>query len=289
MNTVEFGFRSNGGENAHARTGGILAVGSSFTAGSEVADEETWSAQLEQLIGVPVNNAGEGGHVADQIIMRAEQLLPVIHPHTIVVDLIADNIVGAGYSSYGWPKPYFTIEDSALVAHNQPVPTLPMLPPDQSRLKPILSRSILVDRFMAAFFFDYWFTSEKSGLVRIDTDVIGVTCRLLDRLKAQTDAAGVRLILYVQQASSHIMSTPREAEQSVQVKACAHAAAIEVIDEYASLKGLYDRDPDGLRAYYMKEADGTFGHKSPFGNLQVAKLIAAALKEKPMEHVSTAR
>jgi hypothetical protein len=32
-----------------AKAAGVLAVGSSFTAGSGVSDEETWPAQLEQL------------------------------------------------------------------------------------------------------------------------------------------------------------------------------------------------------------------------------------------------
>src|SRR4051812_10167319 len=51
LNTLEFGLRSNGPGNTHARRGGILAVGSSFTAGSEVKDEESWPAHLERLTG----------------------------------------------------------------------------------------------------------------------------------------------------------------------------------------------------------------------------------------------
>jgi hypothetical protein len=289
FNTIEFGFRSNGVEGAHVRTGGVLAVGSSFTAGSEVTDAETWSAHLERLIDAPVNNAGQGGHNADQIIMRAEQLLPTIRPEVVVVDLIPDNVVGAGYSSYGWPKPYFTLQDGLLVAHNQPVPTVPEAPRDGSALKAIFSRSILVDRFMAAFFSDYWFSSGRSGFVQTDADAIGVTCRLLDRLKVQTNAAGVRLILYLQYASSHIISTPQQAIQSAKVKECAEASAIEVIDEFSSLKTLYTRDPEGLRAYYVKETDGTLGHKSSLGNLQVAKMIEAALKEKPIKRLLPSR
>jgi len=51
FNTLQHGFRSNGGPDAEVRPGGVLAVGSSFTAGSEVNDDETWPAHLRQLTG----------------------------------------------------------------------------------------------------------------------------------------------------------------------------------------------------------------------------------------------
>ena len=69
FNTLDYGIRSNGGPDAKVEPGGVLAVGSSFTVGSGVRDVETWPAQLQQLTGWNVNNAGEGGYQADQIIL----------------------------------------------------------------------------------------------------------------------------------------------------------------------------------------------------------------------------
>jgi hypothetical protein len=66
----------------------VLAVGSSLTVGSGVSAVEAWLAQLQQLTGPSVNNAGEGGYRADQIILLGEQLLPLFQPRVLVVDLI---------------------------------------------------------------------------------------------------------------------------------------------------------------------------------------------------------
>jgi hypothetical protein len=279
FNTLEYGFRSNGRGQHQVLAGGVLAVGSSFTAGSEVSDDETWPAHLQQITGWNVNNAGQGNYVADQIIMNGENLLPLIHPQVLVVDLIPDNIVGVGYSAYGWPKPYYTIGDNELVAHNQPVPRTPEPGTDRDRfgLKPLLGHFAVVDQFMVAFFADSWFSSDGSSFTTVKNDAVEVTCRLLARLKQKTDASHTALILYLQFAGSHIMSAPHEADQSVAVGNCARGLHIATIDEYAQLRGVFEKAPDALRKYYQIEPDGSTGHKSSFGNMEVAKSVAAAI------------
>ena len=281
FHTLEYGFRSNGGMHNKVLPGGVLAVGSSFTAGSEVNDDETWPAHLEQITGWNVNNAGNGAFVADQIIMNGERLLAIIHPQVLVVDLIPDNIVGASYTAYGWPKPYYTVEHDELVAHNQPVPTHPEPGADRDRfgIKPFLGHFAAVDQFMAAFFADSWFSSDGTSFATVNNDPVDVTCRLLARLKQKTDADHVALILYLQFAGSHIISAPREADQSVGVGRCARNAHIVTIDEYAQLRGVFEKDPNALRRYYQTEQDGSTGHKSSFGNMEVAKAVAAAIND----------
>ena len=110
-------------------------------------------------------------------------------------------------------------------------------------------------------------------------DPVDVTCRLLARLKQKTDAAHVALILYLQFAGSHIISAPREAEQSLGVGRCARNAHIATVDEYAQLRDAFEKDPASLRKYYQVEADGSTGHKSSFGNMEVAKKVAAAIND----------
>ena len=51
---------------------------------------------------------------------------------------------------------------------------------------------------MAAFFADFWFTSDGNNFVTVSTDEVGVTCRLLQRLKQKADAADGRLVFYLQ-------------------------------------------------------------------------------------------
>jgi hypothetical protein len=65
------------------------------------------------------------------------------------------------------------------------------------------------------------------------------------------------------------------------VKECAESFGIQVADEFARLKSVYERNPEELRTYYVKETDGSTGHKSSFGNFQVAKLIQDTVNDRP--------
>jgi hypothetical protein len=310
LNTLDYGFRSNGNAETRVQPGGVLAVGSSFTVGSEVNDDQSWPAHLQQLTGWNVNNAGQGGYQADQIVLLAEQLLPLIRPQAIVVDLIPDTIIGTGYASSGWPKPYFTIENDELVIHNSPVPQNTANASDRVGIKWFLGHFAALDRFMAAFFANFWFTADGSSLVTVTTDEVGVTCRLLARLKQKTDAADVRLLLYLQYGGLEVVDSNRVAtsgwlfkqtrwakskirafllglppgapnwdEASQRVGICARDLGINTIDELPALRAVYDRNPPDLHKYYQIEPDGSMGHKSAFGNRDVAERIAASIGE----------
>ncbi len=316
FNTLDYGFRSNGDADAKVLPGGVLAVGSSFTAGSEVFDDQSWPAHLQQLTGWNVNNAGQGGYQADQIVLLAEQLLPLIRPQVVVADLIPGTVIGTGYASYGWPKPYFTIENGELAIHNSPVPQSQTADSDRRGIKWYLGHSAVLDQFMAAFFANLWFTADGSSFLTVETDEVGVTCRLLARLKQEVDAANARLVLYLQYgapevvdgsriaATARISSTgvfydmkrrmkdklkaillrtppgsPNWHDASQQVGACAQGLGIKTVDELVALRSVFERNPDDLRKYYQIEPDSSMGHKSSFGNMEVAKLVAAAISQ----------
>jgi hypothetical protein len=306
FNTLDYGFRANGPTNTKVVPGGVLAIGSSFTVGSGVSDSETWPAQLQELTGWNVNNAGQGGYQADQIILLGEQLLPLIHPQVLVVDLIPGTIIFTGYASAGWPKPYFTIERGNLVAHNSPVP-LRRTSSGEADIRSYLGHSAAINKFMAAFFTDFWFNSDGNEFVTVATDEVGVTCRMLERLKQKADAAQVRLLLYLQYPGTEIMdgseaatagtlfrlqrwikgkvrplmlNTPPGApdwqESAILVGQCAREMHIATVDEFAALRTLYEMNRDEWRKYYLIE-NGTPVHKSALGNLDVAKRISAAI------------
>jgi hypothetical protein len=189
-------------------------------------------------------------------------------------------VVGVSYSSYGWPKPFFTVTDGRLVGHNQPVPKIHEPDDDKFGLKSILGHSIMVDRVMMAFFNDFWFSSGESKFTRLDADEVEITCLLIERLKKQTDAAHVRLILYLQYGGGNITSGHPQAMQSIGVKKCAERLGVEVIDEFGVLKATYERSPDEFRSNYVRQPDGATGHKSSFGNLEVARRIKGFLTDQ---------
>jgi hypothetical protein len=308
FHTLDYGIRSNGRTNSKVEQGGVIAVGSSFTVGSGVTDSETWPAQLQQLTGWNVNNAGQGGYQADQIILIAEQLLPLIRPQVLVVDLIPDTIMFTGRASSGWAKPYFTIANGNLVAHNSPVPHGDGRHRGRFDIRSFLGHSAAVNTFMATFFANFWFTSEGNSFINISTDEIGVTCRLLERLKKESDAAGVTVLLYLQYSGAEVIHGSRIAtggklynlerrikeklipfvldfppgaptwhDASEGVSECALGLGITTVDELPLLRAVYETNPAALRKYYQVEGNGVFGHKSPFGNAEVARLVAAAI------------
>ena len=136
---------------------------------------------------------------------------------------------------------------------------------------------------MAAFFADLWFSSDGTSFARVNNDVVDVTCRLLARLKQRTNDDGVRLILYLPFGGSNVKSSPWEAPQSVRVGECARAMDIPTVDEFAKLRAIFEKEPDKLRSYYQVEADGGTGHKSPFGNLEVVRLIQPVIAKFGIE------
>jgi hypothetical protein len=83
--TINYGIRKNNLSDSTPRIGGILAVGDSYTFGSGVNDGETWPAQLEHILGMPVVNASAGGWGIDQQVLRYEQLTPIVKPKIAIV------------------------------------------------------------------------------------------------------------------------------------------------------------------------------------------------------------
>lgn len=286
FHTINYGIRRNGPNDDHVRTGGVLVAGASFTAGSEVEDEETWPAQLESLIQQPVVNGGEGGFGADQIVLRAEELLPIVRPTVLVVDLVSDNITTSGYSYSGYPKPYFTIVNDQLVLHNSPVPHYrPLASPKFDFLKDVLAYSYVVDRIMATYFRDYWYSSTGAKFERIANDDVEVTCRLLQRLKKKAKEQNIRTVISMQYGGNYVGDTKARTAPVVLVEECARSFGFQVVDEFDYLRNLLTSDPAAFARHYVMGANGLYGHKSVFGNRQIAAMISQALAEPAPEEI----
>ena len=53
---------------------------------------------------------------------------------------------------------------------------------------------------------------------------------------------------------------------------------IATVDEFASLREIYEKAPNEYRQYNQIEPNGQTGHKSPFGNLQAAKALEPVIR-----------
>jgi len=281
-NTLEHGVRRNGSERS-VRPGHILAVGDSFTEGWDVDDDEAWPAQLEVLSGIPVVNAGVGGYGTDQIVLRAEQLLPVVRPHTLIVGMLSFDIHRTGHAAYGASKPWFTVQRGELVYH-------PPSPPE-ARAKPTTWLSIkwavrdlfahfaVIDFIMARLDQDFWYGGEKREYVKANNDPVQVTCLLLERLKKQADAMQVRTLLFMQYYALDVIEKDQQPADARQVMTCAGQAGYEVVDHFASLRVLARSNANAMRDYYIVEEDA-FHHMSEQGNEHAAALLLRALRRE---------
>ena len=277
--TLDYGFRRNFGE-TQVRTGNILAVGDSFTEGfDEVDDANTWPAHLEKITGTPVVNAGVAGYATDQIILRAEQVLPIVKPKTLIIGFTEVDIYRAALSEAGAPKPYFTTENDALVYH----PPGPLESGQKEGLvgkgvRAVLGYSALSNHLFSRLAPAFWYPLEASLYEEVENDPIDVTCRLLARLKQQTDDSQIRLLLFLQYGGELVLEEPVIIPDMVKITECSRKVGIQVVDQFAPLKALTRSNPDLVEQYYTLD-DEDFGHMTPKGNEHAAQVLAGALKE----------
>lgn len=280
-NTLEHGIRRNFGETT-LRPGAILAVGDSYTEGWEVSDAETWPAQLERLLGRAVLNAGVGGYGTDQIILRAEALLPVVRPMVLIVGFLEFDIYRAAHTHFGAPKPHFTLEGGELRYH-PPAPLEAKRPAgwlarSGNRLRDALGYSALASHLLSRLAPGYWYGPDGPEIRRADNDPVAVTCALLARLNARAVRDGIRLQLFMQHYALAIIESDRPSENARRVTECARGLGIAVVDQFAPLRRIAAADPNALWRYYMAK-DEMFTHMSPAGNAHAAELLAKALAQ----------
>ena len=281
--TIEHGIRTNFGETA-IRTGGILAVGDFFTEGWEVKDHESWPAVLERLTRAPVLNGGVGGYGTDQIVLRAERLLPVIKPKILIVGFLEQDIFRAGHSVFGAPKPYFTLENGELRYHPpkliEPRPSNTALATIAYGIREALGYSAAADYLFARLNPNYWYSDGMQDLYnRVGIDEVAVTCALLKRLKAQTDRDRIRTMLFMQYYAPLVLSSDKPSLNAQGVMDCARTMDIRVVDQFASLRAMVRAGPATVMRDYYWFYDDIYGHMTAKGNEHAASLIYPALHD----------
>lgn len=283
LSTMEYGIRRNGLGDDRMRTGGVLVSGSSFAGGAEGNDDEAFPSLLETLIKKPVVNGSIGGFGTDQSVLRAEELLPIVKPETLIIDIAVGNITITSFSVNGRPKPYFLIEDGRLVLHNTPVPKAQ---PTKNKslldtLKPYAGYSFAIDRLMATLAPDAWYSDGSSKYARVNNDGVTVTCLLLEKLRHQAKDIGARMLMTVQYGSTEIASLAQRPYEIMLVEECARDLNIGVLDEFEIMKKTYEENRADFASQFVPNPGGVLGHKSRYGNLKVAERIATALPTLP--------
>ncbi len=263
------GTREQNRDGPRATGPAIIAFGDSMTEGYGVGNDETWPAHLERLTGRRVLNAGVRGYGLDQMVQRAERMVPAIRPSTVVLAFIADDISRTALSvrdSKG--KPYFVPEGEGLGLRNVPVQAA-----GRSSLmtaaRQVLGYSHLFNRMVAFLGVQQsWHGSE----VGTGVDPFIVSCRLMDRLSAlvkRERADALVVALPEQGVFFDVKAAAGQHQALTQVLGCAAKAGLPTLDTRAAFETEnVGRDVD---TYYAMM------HFTDRGNAVAARSIAAAL------------
>ena len=261
------GLRSTGASPAGSLAP-ILAVGDSFTFGDEVNDAETWPSQLQRLTGRPVLNAGVSGYGFDQIVLRAEALVPLYRPEAVVVAFIADDIRRTEMRRlWSADKPYFDIDGNSTTLRNVPVP--PRADPKTTLTfwQRTLGYSLLFDFVLRRLdLLHDWFGDH----VRVHPAGTGerIACALTQRLaELQTNGAPV---LLVAEYDPVVWDDPSFAAEQRRLTsgllACARKKGLATLDSYEAMAAT----PNPRQLYVL-------WHMNEAGNALIANAIRDAL------------
>jgi hypothetical protein len=254
--------------------GGIQAVGDSFTAGSGVNDDQAWPARLEALTGLPVLNAGAGAYGVDQMVLRAEQLLPDLRPSTLIVGILGQDSLRNTYEVFGGGyKPYFTVEDGKAVLKGVPAPRVDAAPLALDPMRAVLGHSHLLDSAIKALGWQQWWIDNRLRYKQVHDNKVGVaiSCLLMARLAERSRGEGLRVIVLMMYGAGEIEGTPAP-WFAADVVACASAQGLEVLDTYGPIRAVLQRDRAAFVELWLDEG-GQLGHPSVKGQQFVADLL----------------
>ena len=270
--TLSFTGEGTRAHNAEAPPAGgtlILALGDSMTEGYAVGDDETWPAALERRTGRRVLNAGVRGYGLDQMVLRAERLVPELKPSTVVLAFIADDISRTALSVRDFRgKPYFVPEGEGLALRNAPVPDATD-PTAMAWLRNLLGHSHLFDRMVTGLGLRPYWTGRE---IATGADPFVVSCRLMDRFAALSRREGARALVVALPEQGVFFDEKAAAGQRealTQILGCAARAGLATLDTTSAFRREnVGRDID---TYY------TMMHFTGRGAELVAGEIAAAL------------
>ncbi len=238
----EAGLRSGAATEARPRPL-VLAVGDSFTFGLEADDRETWPALLEAHLGTRVQNGGVTAYGFDQVVLRAEALVPELRPDLLIVCLVADDVNRCQYSyRWGSRKPWFVPDDAApggLRLLGRPVPAGEPPRARWASLRRALSYSHLADAVFVRAAPEWWLGGR--GIEQVHREGVRVAERLIERLGRLQLESGVPILFVVEWA--------RGSERRLVEPLLARARAVPlagVLDLSRELQEAIEADPSLL-------------------------------------------
>lgn len=251
----------------------VLALGDSYTEGYAVADDETWPAHLERGTGRRILASGVRDYGLDQMVLKAERLLPAVKPGTVVLAFIASDIDRTGRAVHNMRhKPYFVAAGEGIELRNVPVPTTPAAGPS-TIVRRILGHSYLLHFTMNRLgAHELW----RGDAVGTGEDADLVSCRLMERFAALVRYERVEaLVVAFPRYEDWVWPRNGRTQQGrvAAVLECASKAGLPTLNTYEAFEtaGVV-QDPE---AFFV---DWHFNDRS---NALAARLIASAMAAGP--------
>ncbi len=278
------GYRHNGIGLSIKEKPVVLAMGDSFTYGAEVNDAETWPAQLEATAGIRVINAAQGGYGLGQMLTRTKLILQNSDRNIdiLIVAFIAEDIRRVKKKKqYGVPKPYYAIENAALVLNT-------VRPDDfsgNSCFRNILGKSYAVHLLMSKIFRNYWLEGSLSkSEIWADIDEVEVSRRIIDEFLKMNDKVKF-MIFTLLPASYHDFSLGghpvtryiRDISEKNKHVFLLDLQATTFLKESALQTPIPGKGTD-VHSLFHDKGRGYHGHFSKDGNAFVARELFSFLK-----------
>src|SRR5271167_1127886 len=180
VNTNSKGLRGTT-EYEYARTPGkerILVLGDSFTFGTDVSDDETYSHDLESALpNTEVLNLGVQGYGQDQMLLYLKEEGVKYHPDIVILGFAFMDTYRNLWKFFAFAKPKFDMTPNGLKLTNVPVPTPEqVLAEEPYRSKAIDFAVILREKVRWSFGLN---EKEAWNLTRPILDrIVGTTCSI---------------------------------------------------------------------------------------------------------------
>jgi hypothetical protein len=250
----------------------ILATGASFTLGEEVADDESWPAYLQNLIGRKVVNAGVSGYSLDQTVLRTEQVVPRIKPLLVVVGFTPGDIRRTEVSvAWSREKPNFVVVDGRLELRNVPVPGRAGAPVQLPLVARLLGWSALADDVVKRLGLQRGWNFHEVQAVPPGTGET-IACLLMPRLAK----VGVPVMVVAHYGRTHWNADAehkaRDFRAVARVLDCASKAGLLAFDLAQPMRPAVEAR--GIDAFFRTD------HHSAEGNRLVADLIRQELARR---------
>jgi hypothetical protein len=274
-----FGLRGASVDSNRVPQHAVLAVGEAHTLGINLDDAETWPAQLGSMRGDPVLNGSSWEWGFDQIVLRAEELIPRLRPKTLLIGLRLNAIAATDYKLLGLGyKPYFDVVEGKLVLAGAPVPLVRAR--DAGWPQSLLGYSQLVNKFVRTkpgtwvarkVLHRDWV--EYSKRAHPDDETQRISCLLADRLAALKRQYDMRVVVVIEHAAAELLAPPSSEAWLID---CIRDSGLEVVDTDQTLRAMVRDDRQAFRKLWQGEGE-SYGPPNAAGGAFVAGLVNTVL------------